>query len=561
VTNLTGQALRIPRIQIAVLVVIGLAQAATLVALVLILRRIIELLGAPANQTSTILGWVAVLAGILVVNAVLRGVEFAVGERMGYQRVRALRLTMYRHLARMTPRHLQHRSRGALVLRFTGDLTMLRTWISRGIARGIVSSIVLVAGAAVLFILNPLIASAMLGTMLLGSAASLLVGTRLRGTTRSVRRKRSMLTSNIDEQINALGSVQAFGRATGETERLSRQNDLLTRTLIREADIRAVLRGLASASAWLSIVAGIAVGAIEVERGRASLGVVVAAITASRFLIGPVRDLGLSHEYWQRARVSRDKIEEFMRSRSGPETTDFPPLRVPDGRIELVDVPLRAGATGITATVLPRQVVAVVGPTGSGKSALIHAVMGMPVFPGGTIRIDDQDIATVDPTSLRRHVGAVSADLALMRGTVRRNLTYRRPAVSTEELARTVLQWHLDEWVVDEPLGLDAWITEGGRNLSAGQRQRLALARAFLDNPTILALDEPGLHLDTAGRDALRIALGHHAGAVLVASHDPFEIALADRVWVLDRGVIVEDLDGAAYRAQLGWMAELATPA
>gem|GEM_PF-2950178 len=124
-----------------------------------------------------------------------------------------------------------------------------------------------------------------------------------------------------------------------------------------------------------------------------------------------------------------------------------------------------------------------------------------------------------------------------------------------------MLQWHLDDWVVDEPLGLDAWITEGGRNLSAGQRQRLALARAFLDNPTVLALDEPGLHLDTAGRDALRIALGHHAGAALVATHDPFEIALADRVWVLDRGVIVEDLDGAAYRAQLGWMAELATPA
>src|SRR4029079_13812022 len=190
-----------------------------------------------------------------------------------------------------------------------------------------------------------------------------------------------------------------------------------------EADVRAVLRGLASASAWLSIVAGIAVGAVEVERGRASLGVVVAAITASRFLIGPVRDLGLSHEYWQRARVSRDKIEEFMRSRSGPETADFPPLRVPDGRIELVDIPLRAGTVGITATVLPRQVIAVVGPTGSGKSALIHALIGMPLFPGGTIRIDGQDIATVDPTSLRRHVGAVSADLALMRGTVRRNLT------------------------------------------------------------------------------------------------------------------------------------------
>ena len=219
---------------------------------------------------------------------------------------------------------------------------------------------------------------------------------------------------------------------------------------------------------------------------------------------------------------------------------------------------MRQDGHGATAIVEPGQVVALVGPTGSGKSTLIGALAGLVTFERGQVCIDGQDVAAVAPQSIRRAVGILSPDLPLMRGTIRRNVTYRQPAVSQPETARIVMQFGLDRWLADQPDGLDTWITEHGRSLSAGQRQLLALARAFLGNPPILALDEPSLHLDDAGKTSLRQALSRHAGTVVFATHDPFEVALADRVWVMDGGRIVEDMDGAAYRAQLAWVNDLA---
>ena len=550
-------ALRIPRSRLAALIFVGVGQAMTLVMLVLLLRAIIDGLAAPSDQVRSVAMWIALLACILLINAILRGIEFSISERIGYRAIQTLRMVMYDHLSRIAPRQLQHRSRGALVLRFTGDLTMLRTWISRGIARGIISGIVLAAGLGILLWLDPYIAMAMFGVLFLGSAVSLLIGTRLRRTTRWVRRKRSLLTSNIDEQVASMSTVQAFGRSAGETARLARQNDSLTRTLIQEAHIRGVLRSVTSASGWLGIVAGLAVGAVQIERGQASLGVVVTSITAARFLIPAVRDLGLCHEYWQRAKVSRLKVDEFMASRSMPDNEGLAPLIVREGRVELRDLAMRPGGPGATGTIEPGQIIAVVGPTGSGKSTLLAALAGLTTFERGTLRIDGQDLTAVAPASIRRSVGILSADLPLMRGTIRRNLTYRRPSASDDEVGRVVLQFGLDQVLADQRDGLETWISESGGGLSAGQRQRIALARAFLANPPILVLDEPSDHLDTAGKDALRIALGHYAGTVLFTTHDPFEMTLADRVWIMDGGRIVEDVEGATYRAQLGWINDL----
>jgi ATP-binding cassette subfamily B protein len=543
---------RLPRTTLLALVVLGVVQAAALVLLVLLLRLIVTGLETQRADLLAIVQWILALAGVLLLNALFRGVEFAVAEQMGYEHVRRLRMTMYAHLAEMAPRQLQFRSRGGLLLRFTGDLTMLRTWISRGIARGIVSLIVLIGGTAILAYLDPWIALAVLGVLVVGAALSLVAGNQLRRTTRWVRRKRTLLTSNVDEQVSSLATVQAFGRSAGEFARMARQNDSLTRTLRREARIRGLLRGIASGTAWLAMIPVLLVGAFEVSLGRSSLATVVTAATAARFLIGTVRDLGLTHDYWQRAKVSRRKIDDFLRSSSmRPDEPELEDLRPTKGRIAFADVTVPDALRGLNAVAEPGQLVAIVGPSGSGKSALLQTVARLLEPSAGTIRIDDQVLGSCSRSSARRFISLASSDVPLMRGTVRRNLTYRRPDASPAEVERIVRAWHLGEAFGRLEGGLDGWITEGGHNLSTGIRQRLVLARAFLGNPRILLLDNPTANLDAFGVEIYRRLVSRHAGTVLVASHDPDDAMFADVVWVMHGGTVVETIPGPVYQAKL----------
>jgi ABC-type multidrug transport system fused ATPase/permease subunit len=141
-----------------------------------------------------------------------------------------------------------------------------------------------------------------------------------------------------------------------------------------------------------------------------------------------------------------------------------------------------------------------------------------------------------------------------MRGTVRRNISYSRPDVDSAEVARLVNASGLDRLLADLPDGIATWVVEGGRNLSVGQRQRIALGRALLGNPPILLLDEPTANLDPAAKEDFRRMVTRHRGTVLLASNDPAELALADQVWVLERGRVRETLSGEDYRDRL-WLA------
>ena len=543
--------LRIPRVQLGALVIIGILQSITLIAMVLMLRFIVEQLQKSVAPLDLVLASIGALTVVLMVNAVLRGVEFSFAERVGYQRIQALRMTMYGHLAIILPNQLQNRSRGSLLLRFTGDLTMLRTWISRGFARSIVSGIVLTSGALLLAYLDPFISLAVLAVLFAGAAISLLLGERLRRVTRWVRRRRSLLTSNVDEQLQSLASVQVFDHTAGERSRLSRQNDSMTAVLIREARVRGVLRTVASASAWLAVVAVLAVGSVQIVRGNVSLASVVAAVTCARFMVGPVRNLGLAHDYWQRSKVSRAKVVDFMNSSSSPDAEGADELRVRDGRIAFEGVIVPGALEGLTIETEPNIVVAIVGPSGSGKSTLLRIVAGMTTPASGRVLIDDQDLATVTAHSIRRRIGVVTPELPLMRGSMARNLTYRVPNAPNDEIARVVLQWGLDDVMERHPDGLSTWLTEGGRNLSGGQRQRLALARGFIGNPQILLLDDPTQGLDSDGRELFRRVVTRHSGTILMVTDQPAEIALADRVWVMDHGVVVNVIDGSVYRSGL----------
>lgn len=549
---------RIPRRDFFVVIAIGLAQAATLVGILLSIINLITVLqqgtlvvGDRATLVS-ILTRISLLVGLAILFGALRGLEFAYTERVGYRVVRDLRMRMYDHLQGMSPRQIQGRSRGGLLLRFVGDLSMLRMWISRGRLSGLVALIVLAITLTVMAFLSIWITLAFISVTAIGAALSLARGDGVRRSTQVMRRRRSALTSNIDEQVHSLAVPQVFGRSAGEYARLSRQNDSLTRSLIKVANLRGVLRAITLSTGQLTIVAVLAVGALEIYRGQVTIAVVVAAITITRQLSGPIRTLGLAHDYWQRSRVSVRKLDDFLLSSSRPlKDPAKDALRVRRGGIHFENVAVPGALTDVSVTAEPGQLIAITGPSGAGKSTLLGLVNRFVSADSGRILIDGTDLETTTLESTYRHIGSVGPELPLMRGTVRRNISYRRHNATDDELHRVILATGLDAVLAELPNGLDTWITEGGGNLSSGQRQRIAVARAMLGNPPILLLDEPSSNLDPASRGAFRQLLTRHAGTVLLVTHDEVEMALADQVWELTAGRLTRVESGEEYRDRL----------
>jgi ABC-type multidrug transport system fused ATPase/permease subunit len=465
--------------------------------------------------------------------------------------VSKIRVDLHRHLTGMSPRAVQRSSQGALLLRFTGDLSTLRTWLSRGLARGIVASITLMGGLGVLFFAHVLIGVAVLGILLVGASVSLVAGDRVRRATRAVRWRRSLLASHIAEQIHSLAVVQVFGRTAGERDRLATQNDDLVRALDRMAVTRGRLRLASSGAGSLSVCAVLMVGAYAIPRQLVTVGDVVAAMAAVRFLSGPIRVLGRVNEYWHAGQVSKRKLNDFF-GRPARELADpgLERLRPRAGRIELRNVSVAGVLDDVSLTVEGGQMLAITGPNGAGKSTLLSLISRFVEPDGGEILIDDQVLAECTPQSTYRHLGIVSPDLPLMRGTVRRNLSYRYRAASDEELDRVVMSCRIDELVEELPGGLSAWLTEGGTNISVGQRQRILLGRAILGNPRLLLLDEPTTNLDPATMEIFRRVLARYRGTVMLVTHDPVEAALADHVCVMANGRIEEYMTADEYRSR-----------
>jgi ABC-type multidrug transport system fused ATPase/permease subunit len=550
----------IPPVVFAKIIVIGLAQVLTLVSFVLLMRSIVDNLAPMSVGAAAELQWrwtlaqVALLGVVALLHGWLRAIGFNVAETAGYNVVRDLRMTMYKHLQGMTPRQFQNRARGGLLLRFLGDLSMTRMWISRGILGGMIAAMVLVGTLTVLFFFSVWMTLAIVAAISAGAAASIGAGQRMRQATRVMRRRRSLVMSNIDEQLNAQRVVQVFGRSAGEYSRLSHQNDELTRALIRVARLRGYLRGVAMAFSLLALGAVLTAGLFEVRNGTASIGTVIAFVVVTRQLSSPVRTLGLAHDYWHRAQVSMGKISEYLRSSSRDMySDDHGPLRVRQGAIEFSSISVEGRLYDINLRVRPGEVVAVTGDGGSGKSTLLGLVSRTIDPDEGCIIVDRQVLANTSLPSASKWVGAMGPELPLMRGSVWRNLTYASPNATEQEVERVLVSTGLDEMFSDLPYGLQTWVTEGGLNLSRSQRQRIALARALMGNPPILLLDEPTLGFDTNAKQAFATMLRRFHGTVLLATQDPQELALADKIVVLSKGAVAEVISGEEYRDRV-WL-------
>lgn len=527
---------------LARLIANGIVQAAIMVGTAVLVKAVFDHFMGPERASTTDLGlYAAGFAAAALMLAALRMLERVDAERLGQEYTHEVRVGLFQHLGELSPRLLQQRSRGGVLLRFVGDLTALKQWVSQGLARLTVAGVTTLGTVAALAFINVELALLVGTALTAGAIAVLALGGWLQKEVRDVRRRRARLAGNVNEKIAALGVIQVHGQLNRERRRVERQSGRLMTAMINRAKAVGAMRAVIELTTGLASAGALLLGAVLVGAGQATPGTVVAAMSVVGLLVPALRDLGRVQEFWQGALVAWEKIDDFLALPSQmKEVASAPRLAAGPGRLEFADVGVTGALHGFSAVAEAGQRIAIVGPNGAGKSTLLALAARLVAPDAGRVLLDGQDIGGLSVDSLRREVGVVSRDLPLLRGTVDRNLRYRWPEASDEAVARVRALCGIDELLAELPEGLESRVTEDGANLSLGQRQRLALARALLGDPRLLLLDEIDANLDPRAGAVLQRILREYPGTVVMASHRLDWVAMADRVWHVRNGVLLE---------------------
>ncbi len=525
------------------LVANGLAQAFTTIVTILFIRFAFDHLITMSDTAQFSL--MAKVGSGLIATALcvgwLRMIERVDAERMGQNYIHQVRMILFKHLSTLAPRALQRRSRGAIVLRFIGDLGALKRWVSLGLARISVASVTAFFALLALSIINWRLSFVVTVVLGIGVLYALSLGKYIRETVKESRRRRSYLAANVNEKVATMAVVQVFGQSDRERRRIRRQSRRLQDALVARAGKIGLMRGITQCVTALASGAALLMGANEVASGRTTPGTVVAAITIVGLLVPALRDLSRVYEYWQEAEVSSKKIADFLDTPSlVKEMPGAPDLKPGPGRLEFDGVSLSKTIKDVSVVAESGSLIALTGPNGAGKSTLISLASRLIEPDKGRILLDGQDLAKHSLTSVRHAISMVSPDLPLLRGTVKKNLLYRWPKAPAKEINRIKALCGIDEVLAELPEGDQTRVTEEGGNLSLGQRQRIALARALLGNPSVLLLDEADVHLDFHAGIALERILDEYTGTVLWVTHNRDRLAKADFIWRIENGCLVE---------------------
>ena len=532
------------RLRFAALVANGVCQAATAVGMALLVKHGFDSLissRAPLTLAAALAFGGGLIATILL-TAWLRWRSQLDAELLGQSYIHAVRMALFGHIARIGAEGTRQMSRGAIVLRFIGDLTALRQWVSLGLARLTVSGLAALLAIGALSFVEPVVAMAVAVAVVVASLLALVIGPRLRVRTRESRRRRGRLAAMLNDRVAHIGVVEAFGQERKELKRFGRLSRRLRSALVERARVVGLLRALSEASGSFASACALLVGAAQVALGQASPGAVVAAMVVSGLLAPRLQDLGRVYEYWNGAVIAREKQMQLLaleaagrptRGSEGEDLSDGP------GALELEGLALGGLFDGLTASIEPGERVAIIGPNGAGKSTLLRIVAGITEPEAGLVRLDGQDIASVRWEDLRRAFAIVSPDLPLLRGSLRFNLTYGAQDWSHDRLAGLISALGLGGLIERLPRGLESRVSESGEGLSSGERARIALARALMTKARVLLLDEADANLDQEAGPLLERVLRLFGGTVIFVTHDPDRAAQADRVLQLDRDGLV----------------------
>ncbi|MFJ3721151.1 ABC transporter ATP-binding protein [Streptomyces sp. NPDC090045] len=531
--------------------------------------------GIDQGVEQAVLGAVWVAAGLALAVVVAQwAAQFAetrmtgrTGERVLY----ALRVKIFAQLQRLGLDYYERELTGKIMTRMTTDVDSLSSFLQTGLVTAVVSVFTFFGILVALLVLDVELALIVFATLPVLVVGTIVFRRKSVAAYELARDRVSLVNADLQESVSGLRIVQAFRREGSGATRFAERSDSYREARVRGQWLISVYFPFVQLLSSGAAAAVLIVGAGRVEAGTLTTGALVAYLLYIDLFFAPVQQLSQVFDGYQQATVSLGRIQGLLRE---PTTTPLPeePRRVPDlrGEIAFEDVRFQYGTAeergekgealaGISLRIPAGQTVAFVGETGAGKSTLVKMVARFYDPTSGRITADGADLRELDLTAYRHRLGVVPQESYLFPGTVRDAIAYGRPEASDAEVEAAARAVGAHDMVATLDGGYLHTVAERGRNLSAGQRQLIALARAELVDPDVLLLDEATAALDLATEAQVNQATDRLAGkrTTLVVAHRLTTAARADRVVVMDRGQVVEDGTHTELLARRGRYAKL----
>lgn len=499
------------------------------------------------QQDMRLLTWsVLALLGLTVLRGLLtflmgRWTEIA-SQSVSYD----LRRDIHAKLTELSFAYHNRTESGQLLSRAMQDVERIRFLTGRAVL-GLVNGVVLLLGTAVaLVLMNPTLALLALLTMPLLAQRALDFGARHRPLSLAIQQQLAVLTTRLEQNLRGARIVKAFAQEDAEIERFEEENQKWFGLAAATARLTALNVPLMDLIANISTVVIVWYGGLQVIWGTLTLGELVAFTTYLAQLSSPIRRLGLIIPALAMAGASAERVFEILDEETPvKESPDARPLPAVRGHLRFEDVAFSYTRPhkvlhDISFDVRPGQVLALLGPTGSGKSSITNLIPRFYDPTAGRVLIDGHDIRQVTLDSLRSQIGIVLQESTLFATTIRDNIAFGRPNASEAEIIEAAKAAQAHEFIQGFPDGYDTEVGERGATLSGGQRQRVAIARALLADPRILILDDATSSVDTQTEQLIQKALARlmQGRTSVVIAQRLSTVRQADQILVLEKGRI-----------------------
>ena len=457
-----------------------------------------------------------------------------------------MRAEVSEKIGRLPLKYFDSQPRGELLSRVTNDVDNVAQSLQQTLAQVLSNLFLLVGVLFMMFWVSPLLAVVALITIPVAMSLTVVIGKRSQRLFARTWKATGELNSQIEETYTGHDLVKVFGRQRETQEQFEAKNEELFQASFGAQFISGIIMPVMFFVGNLNYVVIAVIGGLQVAAGTLGLGAVQAFIQYSRMFTQPITQLASMANLLQSGVASAERVFEVLDAAEEPADADGA-LVVTHGRVEFEHVsfsydPAKPLITDLSLVAEPGSTVAIVGPTGAGKTTLVNLILRFYDLQAGRITLDGTDISTVPRRELRDHIGMVLQDTWLFGGTIRDNIAYGKEGATEEEILAAARAAYVDRFVHALPKGYDTVIDEEASNLSAGEKQLITIARAFLSEPSLLILDEATSSVDTRTELLVQRAMKRLRAdrTSFVIAHRLSTIRDADVILVMEDGAIVE---------------------
>lgn len=509
-----------------------------------------------------------IVMGILVLAYLLKGVLYylitVIGHRMGVRIEANMREDLFTHVQKLSFRYFDENRTGNTMSRLTSDLFEITELAHHGPENLLICTLTIIGSIIVMFTIQWKLTLVLVLVLPLCIWFTMSQRIRMRKANIEVKKKTGTIFSAIETSVGGIRTAKAFANEHIEHERFCEANDMYRTAKIEYYRTMGLfLSGMEFTVPILSVVV-IAVGGLLIMKGQMDyIALVTITLYVSTF-ISPVRRLAQFVELYMQGTAGFSRFLELMRTE--PDIKDrenAEELRTVKGDIEYKNVSFRYDRMpvlkNVNLTIKPGQCVALIGPSGGGKTTMCQLLLRFYELEEGSITVDGHDVRDVTQESLRKSIGMIQQDVYMFAGTVRDNIRYGRPDATDDEVIEAAKRAEIHNEIIAMPEGYDSYIGERGVMLSGGQKQRLSIARVFLKNPPVLILDEATSALDTVTEQKIQASLDRlsEGRTSIIIAHRLSTIRNADSIAVIEHGEVAEQGTHTELMAKNGLYAAL----